>query len=100
MNLSDLIFALSVTNNYDDLFGEWSKIGKNIVSSALKSLIIPVGIAVIGVFLVIEIIKCIELRRKGQGEDVGQHILTIVLLIVLIAILASFYAWGPLVGLS
>ena len=101
MNLAKFfISALAVTGEYDQLFQGWSEIGKGIVGSALKYLIIPVGMAVIGVFLILEIIKCIELRRKGQGEDVGQHILTIVLLIVLIAILASYYAWGPMVGLG
>lgn len=91
---------LLTAGNYDQLFQGWSDIGKGIVNSALKNLIIPIGIAVVGVFLIIEIIKCIDLRRKGQGEDVGQHIMTVVLLIVLIAILATYSAWSSLIGLS
>lgn len=97
MKLSNLFFVALAA--YDDLFGSWGNIAKNVLSSALKLLVIPICLAVAGVFLVIEIVTCVTLRKNGQGEDIKDHLLRIVMIVAIIILLSSFYAWAPFIGL-
>lgn len=97
--LSKNVVGLASTNP-SGLANEW----KNEIFSWIKPFIfdflIPIAIAVIAVFILIQIASAAAAKKHNNNEEFKGHLIAIATSVLCIALLASASSWLPLLGFT
>lgn len=78
------------------LFSNWKGTITNWISSAIDTLLIPIGVLTVGGILIYNLIKAVASYQNNRGEEISHYGIVILVCAIVIALLLTKSVWWPM----